>query len=70
MCFLISKEWGWKGKQSGNMSTIQFPDLNSLLKKEKEGKILLYLSSASIIGNLSQLFYLAIRWLIDTLWLL
>ena len=70
MCFLMFEEQGWKEKQSGKISTIQFPGLNSLLKKEKEGKILLCLSFTSIIGDLSWLLCLAIRWLMDALWLL
>ena len=70
ICFLISKEWGWKEKWSGKMSTIWFPGLNFLLKKEKKGKNLLCLSSISIISDLSQLLYFAIRWLMDMLWLL
>ena len=61
MCFLMFEEWEWKEKQSGKMSTIQFLGLNSLLKKEKEGKISLCLSSTSIMGDLSRLFCLAIR---------
>ena len=59
-----------KIKQSGNVSTIWFPGLNSLLKKEKEGKHWLHLSSTLIIDDLSQLLCLAIWWLMDTLWLL
>ena len=70
MCFSTFEEQGWKEKQSGKMSTIQFPGLNSLLKKEKEGKNLLHLSSTLIMGDLSWLFCLAIRWLMDALWLL
>ena len=61
MCFLTFEEWGWKEKWSGKMSTIRFTGLNSLLKKEKEGKISLCLSSTSIIGDLSWLLCLAIR---------
>ena len=53
MCFSTFEKWGWKEKWSGKISTIQFPGLNSLLKKEKEGKNSLYLSSISIIGDLS-----------------
>ena len=65
--FLTFEEQGWKEKQSGKMSTIRFPGLNSLLKKEKEGENLLHLSSTSIMGDLSRLLYLAIRWLVDAL---
>ena len=54
----------------GNVSAIWFPDLNSLLKKEKEGKHWLHLSSTSIIDDLSQLLCLAIRWSMNSLWLL
>ena len=53
MCFLTFKEQEWKEKWFGKMSTIWFPGLNSLLKKEKEEKNLLCLSSTSIMGNLS-----------------
>ena len=70
MCFLMFEERGWKEKRSGKMSTIQFLELNSLLKKEKKEKILLCLSSTSIMGDLSQLLYLAVRWSMDVLWLL
>ena len=67
MYFLTFKEQGWKKKQSEKISTIRFPGLNSLLKKEKEGKNLLCLSSISIMDDLSQLLCLAVRWLMDTL---
>ena len=68
ICFLIFIRQGWKENWSGKISTIQFPDLNSLLKKQKEGKNLLYFSSISIRGNFNWILYLAMRWSIDTLW--
>ena len=67
ICFLTFKEQGWKEKQSGKTSTIWFSGLNSLLKKEKKGKNLLCLSSTLIIGDLSQLLCLAVRWSMDML---
>ena len=70
MYFLTFEEQGWKEKQSGKMSTIWFPGLNSLLKKENEGKNLLCLLSTLIMGDLSQLYCLAVRWSMDILWLL
>jgi len=48
MCFLIFEECGWKENQSEKESIRQFPELNSLLKTEKEGKSLLRLLSTSM----------------------
>ena len=61
ICFLIFIRWEWKENWSGKISTIQFPGLNSLLKKQKEGKISLYFSSTSIRDNFNQILYLAMR---------
>ena len=68
MCFLTFVRWGWKENWSEKISTIQFPGLNSSLKKQKEGKNLLCLSSTSIRSDFNQILYLAVRWLMDTLW--
>ena len=38
ICFLVFEDWKWKEKQSENKSITLFPGLNSLLKKEKDGK--------------------------------
>ena len=65
--FLILEEQGWKEKQSENRSIRQFPSLNSSLKKEKEEKISLYLSSISISGDFKWIFCLAVRLLMDAL---
>jgi len=46
---------------------ICFPDINSSLKKEKEGKNLLFLLSTLIRGNFSFILCLAVRWSIDAL---
>ena len=68
ICFLIFIRWGWKENWSGKISTIQFPGLNSLLKKQKEGKNLLHLSSISIKGDFNWILCLAVRWAMDALW--
>ena len=46
-----------KENQSGKISTIWFPSLNSLLKKQKEGKNLLHFLSTSIRGDFNQICY-------------
>ena len=68
MCFLTFIRRKWKENWSGKISTIQFPGLNSLLKKQKEGKNSLCLSSTSIRGNFNQILYLAVRQSMDALW--
>ena len=61
ICFLVLEEWKWKEKWSGNKSISLFLDLNSLLKKEKDGKNLLHLLSTSMSGDFSRSLCLAMR---------
>ena len=59
--FSVFENWKWKDKQSENKSISLFPGLNSLLKKEKDEKNWLYLSSTSISGDFSQSLCLTVR---------
>ena len=68
ICFLISDEWEWKEKWSGNKSVSQLPSLNSSLKKENEGKNSFCLSSTLMSGDFKQSLCLAMRWSMDVLW--
>jgi len=61
ICFLTQDKWEWKEKQSGNKSVSQLPGLNSLLKKENEGKNSFCLSFTSMSKDFKQSFCLAIR---------
>ena len=68
ICFLTFIRQGWKENWYGKISTIWFPGLNSLLKKQKEGKNSLCLLSMSIRGDFNWILCLAMRWSMDTLW--
>ena len=61
ICFLMLEEWKWKEKWSKNKSISLFLGLNSLLKKEKDRKNSLCLSSTSISGDFSWILCFAVR---------
>ena len=68
ICFLTFIRWGWKENWSGKISTIRFPGLNPLLKKQKEEKILLCFLSISIRSDFNWILCLAMRQSMDALW--
>ena len=69
-CFLMLEEQKWKEKWSKNKSISLFPDLNSLLKKEKDRKNSLCLSSTLISGDFSWSLCFVMRWSMQEIWLL